>query len=216
MDSASTFLRGEYITGGSVNPVFRVRLVPGENEELMNWLVEKGVECPVKEHAPLIGPLMQQLLFFLLLIGFFWFVFYRKMAASGGGPFGFGKSKARMLSEDKSKKKITFKDVAGIDEAKEEVQEIVEFLKNPAKFSKLGGKIPKGVLLVGPPGTGKTLLAKAIAGEAKVPFFSISGSVMFPVFYFYKYQVNTISCNEIHLSCTTPVIFLYNPIAMFF
>ena len=176
MDSASTYLRGEYITGGSVNPVFRVRLVPGENEELMNWLVEKGVECPVKEHSPLIGPLMQQLLFFLLLIGFFWFVFYRKMAASGGGPFGFGKSKARMLNEDKSKKKITFKDVAGIDEAKEEVQEIVEFLKDPAKFSKLGGKIPKGVLLVGPPGTGKTLLAKAIAGEAKVPFFSISGS----------------------------------------
>ena len=174
MDSTSTYLHGKYISG-SGNAAFRVKLVPGENEELMNWLVEKGVECPVKEHAPLIGPLMQQLLFFLLLIGFFWFIFYRKVGG-GGGPFGFGKSKARLLNEDKSKKKISFKDVAGIDEAKEEVQEIVEFLKNPAKFSKLGGKIPKGVLLVGPPGTGKTLLAKAIAGEAKVPFFSISGS----------------------------------------
>ena len=174
-DSASTYLRGTYMSGGGANAAFRVRLVPGENEDLMNWLVERGVECPVKEHAPLIGPLMQQLLFFLLLIGFFWFVFYRKVGG-GGGPFGFGKSKARLLNEDKSKKKLSFKDVAGINEAKEEVQEIVEFLKNPAKFSKLGGKIPKGVLLVGPPGTGKTLLAKAIAGEAKVPFFSISGS----------------------------------------
>ena len=177
-DSASTYLRGKYVLGGEQNGNlnFRVRLVPGENEDLMNWLVEKGVECPVKEHAPLIGPIMQQLLFFLLLIGFFWFVFYRKIGGGGGGPFGFGKSKARLLNEDKSQKKISFKDVAGINEAKEEVQEIVEFLKNPAKFSKLGGKIPKGVLLVGPPGTGKTLLAKAIAGEAKVPFFSISGS----------------------------------------
>ena len=173
MESSSTYLRGEFV-GGS-NATFRVRLVPGENEKLMMWLVDRGVECPVKEHAPLIGPLMQQLLFFLLLIAFFWFVFYRKMG-SGGGPFGFGKSKARLLNEDKSKRKVSFKDVAGIDEAKEEVQEIVEFLKSPAKFSKLGGKIPKGVLLVGPPGTGKTLLAKAIAGEAKVPFFSTSGS----------------------------------------
>ena len=176
MDSSSTYLRGEFVPGGGTNAAFRVRLVPGENEQLMGWLVEQGVDCPVKEHAPLIGPLMQQLLFFLLLIGFFWFVFYRKMGSGGGGPFGFGKSKARLLNEDKSKRKVTFKDVAGIDEAKEEVQEIVEFLKSPAKFSKLGGKIPKGVLLVGPPGTGKTLLAKAIAGEAKVPFFSISGS----------------------------------------
>ena len=175
LDSSSTFLRGEYVAGGGAGGAFRVRLVPGENEGLMAWLVEQGVDCPVKEHSPLIGPLMPQLLFFLLLLGFFWFVFYRKIGG-GGGPFGFGKSKARLLNEDKSKKKVTFQDVAGIDEAKEEVQEIVEFLKAPAKFSKLGGKIPKGVLLVGPPGTGKTLLAKAIAGEAKVPFFSISGS----------------------------------------
>ena len=176
MDSSSTYLRGEYISAGGKGGSFRVKLIPGENEELMNWLVEKGIDCPVKEHAPLIGPLMQQILFFLLIIGFFWFVFYRKLNSGGGGPFGFGKSKAKMLNEDKSKKQISFKDVAGIDEAKEEVQEIVEFLKSPERFSKLGGKIPKGILLVGPPGTGKTLLAKAIAGEAKVPFFSISGS----------------------------------------
>ena len=175
LDSSTTYLRGEFMPGTDANTPFRVRLVPGENEQLMLWLVERGVDCPVKEHAPLIGPLLQQLLFFLLLLAFFWFIFYRKMG-SGGGPFGFGKSKARLLNEDKSKKKITFSDVAGVDEAKEEVQEIVEFLKAPSKFSKLGGKIPKGVLLVGPPGTGKTLLAKAIAGEAKVPFFSISGS----------------------------------------
>lgn len=175
LDSGSTYLRGEYLPHSGTNSAFRVRLVPGENEKLMSWLVEKGIDCPVTERSPLIGPLFQQLLFFLLLLGFFWFIFYRKMGG-GGGPFGFGKSKARLLNEDKSKKKVTFDDVAGVDEAKEEVQEIVEFLKSPAKFSKLGGKIPKGVLLVGPPGTGKTLLAKAIAGEAKVPFFSISGS----------------------------------------
>ena len=180
LDSSSTYLRGEFMPKAGVpkagdSTSFRVRLVPGENEKLMEWLVERGMDCPVVEHAPMFGPLMQQLFFFLLLLAFFWFIFYRKMGG-GGGPFGFGKSKARLLNEDKSKRKITFKDVAGVDEAKEEVQEIVEFLKSPAKFSKLGGKIPKGVLLVGPPGTGKTLLAKAIAGEAKVPFFSISGS----------------------------------------
>ncbi len=175
MDSGSTCLRGEYLPRHGANSAFRVRLVPGENEALMAWLVEKGIDCPVTERAPLIGPLMQQLLFFLLLLAFFWFVFYRKVGGAGG-PFGFGRSKAKLLNEDRSKKKATFSDVAGVDEAKEEVQEIVEFLKSPAKFSKLGGKIPKGVLLVGPPGTGKTLLARAIAGEAKVPFFSISGS----------------------------------------
>ena len=108
----------------------------------------------------------------LLLIGV-WFFFMRQMHG-GGKAMGFGKSKARLLS-DKGPK-ITFKDVAGIDEAKEELTEIVDFLRDPSKFQKLGGKIPKGCLLIGPPGTGKTLLAKAIAGEANVPFFSISGS----------------------------------------
>jgi cell division protease FtsH len=115
----------------------------------------------------------------LLLIGV-WIFFMRQMSMGGGKAFSFGKSKAKVLT--KSENKVTFKDVAGIEEAKEEVQEIIEFLRNPKKFTKLGGKIPKGVLLVGPPGTGKTLLAKAIAGEADVPFFSISGSEFVEMF----------------------------------
>ena len=110
----------------------------------------------------------------LVLIGI-WIFFMNRMQGGGkGGAMGFGKSKAKLLTEKHGR--VTFDDVAGIDEAKEELEEIVEFLRNPQKFSRLGGKIPKGALLVGPPGTGKTLLARAIAGEAGVPFFTISGS----------------------------------------
>ena len=110
----------------------------------------------------------------ILLIGFWFFMMNRMQGRGGGGAMGFGKSKAKMLTEREGR--VTFDDVAGIDEAKEELEEIVEFLRNPQKFSRLGGQIPKGALLVGPPGTGKTLLARAIAGEAGVPFFTISGS----------------------------------------
>ena len=107
------------------------------------------------------------------MIGF-WIFFMRQMQSGGNKALSFGKSKAKLSSS--AQKKVTFKDVAGVDEAKEELQEIIEFLKEPQKFQKLGGRIPKGVLLMGPPGTGKTLLARAVAGEANVPFFSISGS----------------------------------------
>ncbi|HOS03952.1 MAG TPA: AAA family ATPase, partial [Candidatus Hydrogenedentes bacterium] len=110
----------------------------------------------------------------VLIFGVFWFFMFRQMQGGSNKALSFGKSRARLTSS--TDKVVTFNDVAGVDEAKEELQEIIEFLKDPKKFSRLGGKIPKGVLLVGPPGTGKTLLARAVAGEAHAPFFSISGS----------------------------------------
>jgi cell division protease FtsH len=143
---------------------------------LMGDLINGGVKVDVKprEEQSLLTSIFVSWFPMLLLIGV-WIFFMRQMQGGGrGGAFSFGKSRARML--DESNNTITFADVAGCDEAKEEVQELVEFLRDPSKFQKLGGRIPRGVLMVGSPGTGKTLLAKAIAGEAKVPFFSISGS----------------------------------------
>jgi len=143
--------------------------------ELVKLLQGKGVKISAK--PPEESPIWQSILvswFPMLLLIAVWVFFMRQMQAGGGKALSFGKSRAKILSE--SKKKVTFKDVAGIDEAKEELQEIIEFLKDPKRFTRLGGRIPKGVLLMGAPGTGKTLLAKAIAGEANVPFFSISGS----------------------------------------
>jgi cell division protease FtsH len=147
---------------------------PNEQGDLVQRLQHNGANVSVLSSKPniLINALLG-LVPFLLLIAL-WFFFIRQMQGGGRGAMGFGKSKARLLTENKNR--VTFDDVAGVDEAKDELQEIVDFLKDPGKFQRLGGKIPKGALLVGPPGTGKTLLARAIAGEAGVPFFSISGS----------------------------------------
>ncbi|MCH8028126.1 MAG: ATP-dependent zinc metalloprotease FtsH [candidate division Zixibacteria bacterium] len=148
---------------------------PDINYDLINRLEAKNVAIKVKERTPDLFSVLLTLAPWILII-FIWLFFIRQMQ-SGGGPrglFSFGKSKAKLLTDERPK--VTFGDVAGADEAKEELQEIIEFLSEPDKFQKLGGKIPKGALLLGPPGTGKTLLARAVAGEADVPFFSMSGS----------------------------------------
>jgi len=149
-------------------------VAPSQYNDLVKMLREHNVEIEVKDtsRAPWFSYLLSW--FPLLLFVLFWIMFMRQMQAGGNKALSFGKSRAKLFQG--SQKRITFKDVAGVDEAKEELQEIIQFLKDPHKFQKLGGRIPKGVLLVGPPGTGKTLLARAVAGEAGVPFFSISGS----------------------------------------
>ena len=147
-----------------------------DDPALVGKLIAANVHVDAKPEGDYMNPILKVLISWapmLLLIGV-WVFFMRQMQSGGGRAMGFGKSRARLLTEKQGR--VTFEDVAGIDEAKGELQEIVEFLRDPQKFQRLGGKIPKGCLLVGPPGTGKTLLARAIAGEANVPFFTISGS----------------------------------------
>src|SRR6266853_7048592 len=148
--------------------------VPPTYNDFTTLLLDKGVQARVeKDNGGNWTNILFNFLPFALIIGF-WVFMMRQMQSGGNKALSFGKSRARLHSSQQ--KKVTFKDVAGVEEAKEELQEIIEFLREPQKFQKLGGRIPKGVLLIGPPGTGKTLLARAIAGEASVPFFSISGS----------------------------------------
>jgi cell division protease FtsH len=167
-------ITGQEIIGTKTsNDTFRT-FAPAQYEGLANRLLERNVVVQAKEAtASPWATLLYSWAPVLLIIGF-WIFFMRQMQSGGNKALSFGKSKAKLSSS--TQKKVTFKDVAGVDEAKEELQEIIEFLKEPQRFQKLGGRIPKGVLLMGPPGTGKTLLARAVAGEANVPFFSISGS----------------------------------------
>ncbi|MBT4568149.1 MAG: ATP-dependent zinc metalloprotease FtsH, partial [Marinovum sp.] len=185
--SYSDFVKS--VRGGSVSSATldgeKVRIVTTDNSEYVTirpndanvteLLIENNVAIRAEQQEQSgIQSFLMTIFPFLLLIGV-WIFFMNRMQGGGrGGAMGFGKSRAKLLTEKQGR--VTFDDVAGIDEAKEELEEIVEFLRNPQKFSRLGGQIPRGALLVGPPGTGKTLLARAIAGEAGVPFFTISGS----------------------------------------
>jgi cell division protease FtsH len=175
--TSGQFVRGEFkeqvaVSGQHVRR-FSTMLPVQHSESLVERLETRNVPIEVKEPRPSLGALFLQLLPWMILIGL-WLFFWRQVQQGGNRAFAFGKSRAKQLTADTPK--VTFADVAGCDEAKVELQEIIEFLKDPQRFQRLGGRLPKGVLLVGPPGTGKTLLARAVAGEAGRPFFSMSGS----------------------------------------
>ena len=170
-DIGNGVIAGKYTNGATFKTY-----APQNDPTLIQRLQGKGVtfRAHPEEQASIWQYILVQAMPFLIIVGIGWLVMRQMQKNAGSGAMGFGKSRAKMLTEKQGR--VTFDDVAGIDEAREELQEIVDFLKDPSKFARLGGKIPKGALLVGSPGTGKTLLARAIAGEAKVPFFTISGS----------------------------------------
>ena len=178
----SVVIEGNEIIGFYKSSGTSFNVVAPDDPKLVERLMDQGVEVQARladEEMPALLAVLINWFPMLLLIGV-WIFFMRQMQSGGGRAMGFGKSRARLLTEKTGR--VTFEDVAGIDEAKQELEEIVEFLRDPQKFQRLGGRIPKGVLLVGPPGTGKTLLARAIAGEANVPFFTISGSEFVEMF----------------------------------
>jgi cell division protease FtsH len=170
----SVVISGQEVSGKYEDGA-RFRTVVPENADFVTLLEERGVTIQAQfddQKMSFLSVLVSWFPMFLLIA--VWIFFMRQMQGAGGRAMGFGKSKAKLLTEAHGR--VTFEDVAGVDEAKEDLEEIVEFLRDAQKFQRLGGRIPRGVLLVGPPGTGKTLLARAIAGEANVPFFTISGS----------------------------------------
>jgi cell division protease FtsH len=175
--TSGALVRGEFkqpiSASGSRVTRFKVLLPVQNSEALVDRIEKKGIPIQARGPKTSFGTVFVQLLPWVILIGL-WLFFFRQVQAGGNRAFSFGKSKAKLLSGDTPK--VTFSDVAGCDEAKVELQEIIEFLRDPQRFQRLGGRLPKGVLLVGPPGTGKTLLARAVAGEAARPFFSMSGS----------------------------------------